>query len=308
MVFPVEPPESFCSYLSAQAGESLHATASVGEIWFLLEYSGLWENKAFEQSQLPEAVKAHLAGAVEALPESRVLMIKSRREVRDPAIQFYVVNSCGNEPFYIDFRLESYTGLLSIDLIAAARGEAYADQRGSEPLFLVCTNGKRDACCAKFGLPVYDLLEGKAGVKVWQSSHVGGHRFAPNLVIFPWALYFGRVPPQQALALVEGYRQGKLLLDFYRGRACYPPVVQAAEIYLRQHSHLIGVDELRLLRYEETACSCWDVYFSAPKSGQTYRLCMGEEQTGEQVRTGCFTRKTEPVMRYPVFQMEAISA
>lgn len=308
MVLPVEPPEAFCSFLSAQAGESLHATASVGEIWFLLEYSGLWERKAFEQSQLPESVKAHLAGAVKALPGSRVLMIKSRREARDPAIQFYVVNSGGSEPFYIDFRLETYNDLLSIDLEAAARGEAYAGQRGTEPLFLVCTNGKRDACCAKFGLPVYDLLEGKAGVKVWQSSHVGGHRFAPNLVIFPWALYYGRIPPQHALALVEAYRQGRLLLDFYRGRSCYPPVVQAAEFYLRQHAHLTGVDELRFLRYEENASGCWDVYFFDTKSEQTYRLCVGQEPTGEQVRTGCFTREVEPVMRYPVLQIEEISA
>ena len=50
---------------------------------------------------------------------------------------------------------------------------------------LVCTHGARDACCGKFGYGFYVEMRGLAavrgdGVRVWRTSHLGGHRFAPT--------------------------------------------------------------------------------------------------------------------------------
>src|SRR3546814_4969337 len=52
---------------------------------------------------------------------------------------------------------------------------------GPEHLHLVCTNGRHDPCCADFGRPVVRALRA-AGVEVMESSHVGGDRFAANIV------------------------------------------------------------------------------------------------------------------------------
>jgi hypothetical protein len=64
---------------------------------------------------------------------------------------------------------------------------------------LVCTHGANDAACGKFGYPVYNLLRAKyaAGsegrLRVWRTSHIGGHRFAPTLLDFPEGRYWGHL-------------------------------------------------------------------------------------------------------------------
>jgi hypothetical protein len=51
---------------------------------------------------------------------------------------------------------------------------------------LVCTHGKRDACCGSLGTRLATALPGLgAGVRVWRTSHTGGHRFAPTAVLLP---------------------------------------------------------------------------------------------------------------------------
>ena len=57
---------------------------------------------------------------------------------------------------------------------------------------VVCTHGSRDVCCGKFGHPVYDTLRRRYDaarwkVRVWRSSHIGGHRFVPTLIDYPEA-------------------------------------------------------------------------------------------------------------------------
>ena len=49
------------------------------------------------------------------------------------------------------------------------------------PIVLVCAHGRRDACCARLGPPLFDALAPHCPPDaLWQSSHLGGHRFAPE--------------------------------------------------------------------------------------------------------------------------------
>ena len=52
-------------------------------------------------------------------------------------------------------------------------------------MWLVCTNGKRDACCARDGLPVARALAALRPDEAWECSHLGGHRFAANVALAP---------------------------------------------------------------------------------------------------------------------------
>ncbi len=58
--------------------------------------------------------------------------------------------------------------------------------------------------------------------QVWETTHVGGHRFAANLVILPHGLYYGPVGLEAATAAIGAYQRGAVALDRYRGRAGYP--------------------------------------------------------------------------------------
>jgi hypothetical protein len=115
--------------------------------------------------------------------------------------------------------------LLSLDLTAEipARKPATGPQR----LALVCTNGKRDQCCAINGRPVAEAIA-TTGWDTWECSHLGGHRFAATILLLPTGDMFGRLDPTSALEVMRRFDAGQLVLSHHRGRAGQPAPVQAA--------------------------------------------------------------------------------
>src|SRR5207342_2614377 len=95
-----------------------------------------------------------------------------------------------------------------------------------------CTNGQRDVCCARFGLPTYAALREHVGERVWQTTHVGGHRFAPNVLTLPQAALYGRVQPGDVEEFVAAVENDRLATRWLRGRTRYAPEIQAAEAAL----------------------------------------------------------------------------
>jgi hypothetical protein len=133
-----------------------------------------------------------------------------------------------------------------------------------EPLLVVCTHGKRDPCCALHGRPLYDALRRETRARhVWQSTHVGGDRFAGNVVVLPHGLYYGRVTPEDVDDLVVALGDGRVDLERYRGRSVYPFHVQAAEHALRESEGLVGIDDLSLVGSKQHGEDEWTVRFCA---------------------------------------------
>lgn len=88
---------------------------------------------------------------------------------------------------------------------------------------------------------------------MWETSHLGGDRFAGNLVSLPDGCYFGRVAPADAVELVADLRAGRLRLDGYRGRSCYAPAVQVAERFAREATGVLAIDGLWPTRVQRLA-------------------------------------------------------
>lgn len=103
-----------------------------------------------------------------------------------------------------------------------------------EPLILVCAHGKRDQCCALLGRPIAAGLSDLYPDRVWECSHTGGHRFAPAVVLLPTGLTYGRMDGDSAIAMVEAADRGEVSLTGFRGRSCYTPAEQIAEVTVRQ--------------------------------------------------------------------------
>ncbi len=72
------PTDYHCSLRSLELDEPLFASATETQVYFLLEYPHAWDAKAFDDSDLPEAVKAALKQALKGIPGARLLMIKGR--------------------------------------------------------------------------------------------------------------------------------------------------------------------------------------------------------------------------------------
>jgi hypothetical protein len=128
-------------------------------------------------------------------------------------------------------------GRLDLDLVRLSAGEPVAfGAPVSEPVFLVCGHAQRNACCARLGGPLAVGLAARYPGRVFQTTHVGGHRFAANLVILPHGLYYGPVDLPLATAAIAAYERGAVEPRRYRGRAGQPPAVQEAEYELLTRS------------------------------------------------------------------------
>ena len=254
----------FCSELSRRAEEQTFGTASTGAVWLLLEYAGVWGAKVLEGSALAPEVKDFFRRTLDGVPRSRLLFIK-RGRAGGETVSFFVVRPRERAPFSVRFELDSYARLTELDIARAAAGDPAAGGTVTrDPLFLVCTHGRRDKCCAKFGMPVYRALREcePARPQVWQSSHVGGDRFAANLVCFPHGLFYAHMTEETGRRAAEEYAAGRLVLDKYRGRACYSNQAQAAEFFTRQETGLAGLDDLRFQSSERTSERSWRVRFA----------------------------------------------
>jgi hypothetical protein len=293
----------FCSHLSRSAGEQIFGTAGNGtDVWFVLEYPGVWGGKAMEESRLDDALKAHLQRGVAETPGSRLQLIK-RGEQRNGSLSFFICLSGEDEAALYRFKLADFSDLAAMELPAMvaemrAAPERYAANRHDEPLFLVCTNGSRDRCCATFGVPVYLSMATYAGEGVWQTTHTGGHRFAPTMICLPHGLFYGRIGVEDVTSIVDSYAAGNVYdLDRYRGRSCFRQPVQAADYYLRAETQQQALDAFSLLGAEQED-DVWACRFSSNGDGLVHELFVQMHESEFANPLSCRKPDTERVPQF----------
>jgi hypothetical protein len=184
--------------------------------------------------------------------------------------------------------LERHDDLIGLDL-------GVAGTPVDHPVFLVCTHGKHDRCCARYGRPVYESLreqveEGWA----WQSTHVGGDRFAGNVVALPGGVYYGRVEPSDVWPVVEAVLERRVHLPSYRGRSCHGFAAQAAERSVREATGLLGLADVRVAQIEREG-EGW--HASVEAGGTAYDVEVRLEH-GEATHLTCSTEQLRRPRRY----------
>jgi hypothetical protein len=254
-----------CADASVASGELLQATATEASHWLLVEVRGAWGREAVADTGLAPRVRAVLDDF-----DGRVALV--RRPDRRAGVTVIEATATESGGTATRRELDRLDDLPEADFVG---GEAI-----SGPILLVCAHGRRDACCARLGVPLYDALRAHlpAG-RLWQASHLGGHRFAPNVVALPAGVQLGRVPLGRAVEVARLLGEGRIPLDLYRGRTIYAPPVQAAETLVRAAGGHDGVGDLRLLAHEGGR-----VAFSTPSGELTVRV---EERPGPAVPASC---------------------
>lgn len=245
--------DGFCSELSAAGGESLAATAPRTDVWLLLEARGLWEAEAIESLGVPAAAREAVAQFLEAVPFSRAVLVRRPARRDATGANVFLVDARPGRETALRLELGDLAELAGLDLAGAVAGVGApaAALPGAapvdHPLLLVCTHGKRDACCARVGLKLAAALEAELPAEwLWQTSHVGGHRFAGNVVWLPPGVYLGRVAPEDAAEVAAAVRARRIPLAHARGRSTFPPPAQAADLELRDRLGLDGLDDVSL--------------------------------------------------------------
>lgn len=231
-----DPPEAFrCSRASEARDEPIAGTASTVRALLLVEYPGGWGTDALIGSRLPDEVKRWLRD-LERVHRVRPLLIRARERRPARGVRVFAAHVGRSEPFTETTLLDDVREVVDLPVTGLAAGNRAGLAPYSEPLFLVCTHGRHDACCAERGRPLCKALHHAAPDHTWEVSHIGGDRFAPNVLVLPEGLYYGRLAPEDASAFVEVVRAGRLDLEHLRGRCAFPFALQAAEVFLRRET------------------------------------------------------------------------
>jgi hypothetical protein len=233
---PGQAPPAWCEHgRGHDGGVPSAATAPAGaRAWLLIEFDGPWAAEATAtELRVP---LAKLAIGAEELGVRVQLIRRARPSRRDGGGRagrgagrpqaVFAGWTAGPRPWV---RRMSADGLDQAALTALAAGALPGGTPEPGPLFLVCTHGRRDRCCARLGVPLARDLAARYPDEVWETTHVGGHRFAANLVILPHGLYYGPVGEAESMAAIDAYQRGRVTAGRYRGRAGQPRPTQEAE-------------------------------------------------------------------------------
>lgn len=246
-----------CSDSSRVRGEPLLATASRVERWLLVEQCGAWGPTSVPLARMDAALGRHLTDEA-ARGGARLLLLRHPRGVECPPGRsvFAVDSRPGRER--VLHKLFGDDAELAETALPVGEGEGWESFDG--PLLLVCTHGRHDRCCALRGRPVAEALAARWPERTWECSHVGGDRFAANLVVLPKGEYVGQLEAGEAVGLVTRMLAGRLPLTHLRGRSSLPLPVQAAQHFARIETGRDGVDDLLLAAQRADGADTWRVH------------------------------------------------
>jgi hypothetical protein len=234
---PESPPatEATCRERSRADGESLMGTASTVRRWLMVEQPGPWGVTAPHDSRMAAELATRLAAKAEAVG-ARLLLIRrpGGRRADETSRQAFVAVSHSRGGWAESLALSSLDELDDIDLAPLGERRSVGGEPVADPLLLVCTNGAHDGCCAREGQSLARALAAEHPTEVWEASHVGGCRFAGNLVCLPEGVYYGWLDVPGGLAAAAAHLAGRVHLPAFRGRSGVAMPAQAAEAMVRQ--------------------------------------------------------------------------
>jgi len=268
-------------------GDQLAGTATQVRAFLLVEAPGPWGEVALRDSRLPPATKGWLRAAA-AATQVRVLLVRRPGRSGSTATRVFAVRTgewCESTV------LDRVGDVTSLDLSALGQGRSPGLTPWRDPLVLVCTHGRHDACCAERGRPVAAALFALRPEAVWECSHLGGDRFAGNVLVLPEGLGYGWVPEEAVPGFVDDLDQGLLTLDLLRGRATLPMAAQFAEVELRRSLGETRDDAVRCLgvsRHDDATRARFEV------RGEVHELTV-RTTPGPPAALTCGARRENPV-------------
>lgn len=207
-----------CSEGAAERSDPLLGTAPPQRDWLLVEHPGPWPVAAPYGTDLSTDLLHRLGH-----PEVRTLLV--RPHARPGALRA----TPGARPRW--FR--SHEGALRTgrwehpeDLLVTLDPDAGSPH--PDPLLLVCTHGVHDVCCAVKGRPVAAALSQRWPDQTFECSHLGGDRFAPNVLLLPDLACYAGMPAEHSVATVEAHLAGRVDVSRLRGVAGLHPAEQVA--------------------------------------------------------------------------------
>ncbi|MDO0925367.1 sucrase ferredoxin [Streptomyces sp. TG1A-8] len=271
---------SRCATVSRSFDEPVPGTAATATTWLLLEQPGPWGARALTSSHLDPVLGRALEAAAGGTGV-RVALIRRPGRHADPGPppvrHVYAAHTVPGNVWLHSATLRDPRRLLDLDLAALGAGDHRSfgaalggRPHGGDPLALVCTNGKRDRCCALLGRPLAAELAASGVQGVWEVTHLGGHRFSPTVLVLPYGYAYGRAEAHTVREALQGAREGRVVVEGCRGCSAWERPGQAAELAVRSASGEYAAGALAVVRTEGGAPR-WEVTV-AHADGRRWRV------------------------------------
>ncbi|PAT04449.1 sucrase ferredoxin [Corynebacterium sp. NML 150383] len=273
-------PAASCSDVQV---ESLPGTAKPGSTYVLFEWPHAWTHDVLDGGTLGEEIteklKAHLAEY-----DASLLLIRhptrEGRQIDDHHVYLVFAEDEATEVMHVD----GPEALLELDLSGPGKNAAVGATARTKPLLLVCTHAKRDRCCAVKGRSMINKLVqkypfGHGNDVVWETSHIKGHRFAPTMLLMPWAYSFGRMTFEATDAMLEAALRGEYFVPGNRGRGTLSAPAQAAEVAVAAELARAG-EQVRYgeLEVTDVAVAGDGGYVRVDKHGASYTVELARKE------------------------------
>lgn len=196
--------KSFCSNASIESEENILGTATFSDTYIFIKL----EKRNWGFGVDDASGSDYFKNKINEIQNNGIKVVYFHGEERDPL--FYLFSKKG---FVAGASLDEIKSNLSFN-------------NGAPQISFVCVHGLRDACCAKFGYSIFLELK-KIGANVRQCSHLGGDRFAANMIVFPGGNCFGHLRSLRSMNKNE-LSEKLVFSDNYRGCIFLPPQVQMA--------------------------------------------------------------------------------
>lgn len=188
----------FCSKLALSEGEPIDGTAPEKDsAIFLPAQKKIWHRNSGKDTLQRFSKTTDL--------------VKFISKFNNPLICFYNPNEHTKDHIFV----------ADSSAIVCFTNSGYHIEREVKWLYAICTDGKKDVCCAKFGIPI-----AQAFLKVckrdqfsvtFETSHIGGCRFAATAVCFPSGNSYGRIHLESVSRIKKAEECKSIDTNIFRG-------------------------------------------------------------------------------------------
>lgn len=234
------PGTFFCADASKCIKEDIIGTGTNYQTYVLIECCLPWKSEAFNSKQVPQNLRNLVEEVEHSKQKIRFLLINSDQtkcaEKRKVLIYKNKNQDLVDGYEKHEFNADSIYKVAEIvkSYLAGEVQDCETENKQTRDI-LVCTHGSHDRCCARYGNPFYAQATAVVSelelsdVRVWKSSHFGGHRMAPTAIDLPDGRYYGNLDRISFKSILTRTGDIKCLNHVYRGWGILPNQIQVLE-------------------------------------------------------------------------------
>lgn len=297
----IDPPKQifFCSTASRYFREVLAGTAANYKGFIMVEHASPFPKKSTDGL----LNQAWLKGLDKLATKKSCKLLLIRNKETDYKTCRIIYVDCVKQKYFVIISPISEAHTIDVERYILDPATVWE----ANPFFIVCTNGKKDKCCAKFGFPVFKFFENihlPFSYNAWECTHIGGDRFAANAALMPYGIYYGRIGVEDVHEIIKQTAFGRVHYPNYRGLCRLSFFEQAVECYLREYLHNYNIDFVINITSKTHTGNVFTVNVVV-NNKDSYEVALKKEIIDYPHLLTCTSHKKEKIVKYILVGIKA---